>query len=259
MELQSVTRNIIAQNKRWMKPQQERLATDIEKINNKLRQLQKTATTRGLTDKQVKFKADLEKDFVAKQELIAQFDDVFDKIQKAKSIEELSALYNKLNLTTDMRNALQDLAKSMDETKVRINNAMDMMAEMPTTKSPNNYLMRIFNRRKIESERDGFKNILMNWYRQNPQIISKGDDGLFKKQEMATDPVSVERRANETIDNILGETDEDAVDAIFTGFGRSGPLVSRRLNIPNHLIKDYIVTDIKEVMIAYTNRVGPRI
>ena len=259
MELQSVTRNIIAQNKRWMKPQQERLSTDIEKINNKLRQLQKTATTRGLTDKQVKFKADLEKDFVAKQELIAQFDDAFEKIQNAKSIEELSALYNKLNLTTDMRNALQKLAKDMDETRARIDNAMDMMAEMPTTKSPNNYLMRIFNRRKIESEREGLKNILMNWYRQNPQVISKGDDGLFKRQELATDPVSVERRANETIDNILGETDEDAVDAIFTGFGRSGPLVSRRLNIPNHLIKDYIVTDIKEVMIAYTNRVGPRI
>ena len=35
MELQRVTRNIIAQNKRWMKPQQEKLATDIEKEEKK--------------------------------------------------------------------------------------------------------------------------------------------------------------------------------------------------------------------------------
>ena len=259
MELQSVTRSIIEQNKRWMRPQQDRLSTDIEKITNKLKSLQKTATTRGLTNKQVKFKADLEKDLVGKQNLIAQFDDAFDKIQNAKSIDELALLYKELDLTADMRNALQDLAKAMDDTRARINNAMDMIDEMPSVKSPSNYLMRIFNRRKIESDREGLKNILMNWYRENPQIIVKGDDNLFKRQELATDPVSVERRANETIDNILGETDEDAVDAIFTGFGRSGPLVSRRLNIPNHLIKDYIVTDIKEVMIAYTNRVGPRL
>jgi len=259
MELQSVTRSIIEQNKRWMRPQQDRLSTDIEKITNKLKSLQKTATTRGLTNKQVKFKADLEKDLVGKQNLIAQFDDAFDKIQNAKSIDELALLYKELDLTADMRNALQDLAKAMDDTRARINNAMDMIDEMPSVKSPSNYLMRIFNRRKIESDREGLKNILMNWYRENPQIIVKGDDNLFKRQELATDPVSVERRANETVDNILGETDEDAVDAIFTGFGRSGPLVSRRLNIPNHLIKDYIVTDIKEVMIAYTNRVGPRL
>jgi hypothetical protein len=259
MELQSVTKSIVEQNKRWMRPQQDRLSTDIEKINNKLKQLNKTSTTRGLTNKQVTFKSDLEKELVMKQDLVGRFDDAFDKIQNAKSIDELALLYKELDLTADMRSALQDLAKAMDETKSRINNAMDMMDEMPSVKSPNNYLMRIFNRRKIESDREGLKNILMNWFRENPQIIVKGDDKLFKKQELATDPVSLERRANETIDNILGETDEDAVDAIFTGFGRSGPLVSRRLNIPNHLIKDYIVTDIKEVMIAYTNRVGPRL
>ena len=115
-----------------------------------------------------------------------------------------------------MRNALQDLAKAMDDTRARINNAMDMIDEMPSVKSPSNYLMRIFNRRKIESDREGLKNILMNWYRENPEIIVKGDDNLFKRQQLATDPASVERIANETIDNILGETDEDAVDAIFT-------------------------------------------
>ena len=259
IELQSVTKNIIAQNKRWMTPQRDKLVTQIERVNNKLKQLNRTATTRGLTNKQVKLKESLEKELVDYQTFMGKFDDAFEQINNAKSIDDLALLYKDLDLTPDMRRALQDLAKSMDETKSRIDNALEMIQRMPSTKSPNNYLMRIFNRRKIEQDREGLKTILVNHYRENPQVISKGDDGLFKYQELATDPASLERRANETIDNILGETDEDAIDAIFTGFGRTGPLVSRRLNIPNHLIKDYIVTDIKELMIAYTNRVAPRI
>ena len=99
----------------------------------------------------------------------------------------------------------------------------------------------------------------MAHFRENNEIIRVGDDGLFKVVKLATDDASVAKRADQTIDNILGETDEDAIDAIFTGFGRSGPLMSRRLNIPNSKIKDYIVTDIKELMIGYTGRVAPKI
>ena len=259
IELQSVTKNIIEQNKRWMTPQKDKLVTQIEKVNNKLKQLNKTAVTRGLTNKQVKYKDSLEKELVDYQNFIAKFDDAFEQIDNAKSIDDLALLYKDLDLTPDMRRALQDLAKAMDDTKARIDNALEVIAGTPLIKSPNNYFMRIFNRRKIETDREGFKNKLIQGFKENPRIFTKGDDGLFKIQEMATDPVSLERRANDTIDTILGETDEDAIDAIFTGFGRTGPLVSRRLNIPNHLIKDYIVTDIKEIMIAYTNRVGPRI
>ena len=259
IELQSVTKNIIAQNKRWMTPQRDKLVTQIEKVNNKLKQLNRTATTRGLTNNQVKYKDSLEKELVDYQNFIAKFDDAFEQIDNAKSIDDLALLYKDLDLTPDMRRALQDLAKAMDDTKARIDNALEVIAGAPSTKSPNNYFMRIFNRRKIETDREGFKNKLIQGFKENPRILTKGNDGLFKIQEMATDPVSLERRANDTIDTILGETDEDAIDAIFTGFGRTGPLVSRRLNIPNHLIKDYIVTDIKEIMIAYTNRVGPRI
>ena len=259
MELQSVTRSIIEQNKKWMTPQRDRLSQDIEKVTNKLKQLNKTATTRGLTKNQVKFKKDLEDELVMKQTIIGKFDDAFEKINNAKNIEELALLYNQLDLTPDVRAALKKLSKDMDETRGRIDNALEVLDRGVTKESTGNYLMRIFNRRAIETDRDGFKAILYKWFKDNNEVIVKGDDGLFKFQELSTEPSAVERRVNETIDNILGETDEDAVDAIFTGFGRSGPLVSRRLNIPNALVKDFIVTDIKELMIAYTNRVAPKI
>jgi|TARA_R100001463_G_scaffold5943_4_gene19938 hypothetical protein len=259
MKLQSVTQSIIAQNKKWMTPQRDSLAKDIEKVTNKLKQLNRTATTKGLTKDQVKFKKDLEDELVMKQDVIGKFDDAFDKINNAKDVEELALLYNQLDLTPLMRSALKDISKAIDETRGRIDNALELLERGVSKESTGNYLMRIFNRRAIEADRDGFKAILYKWFKENNEVIVKGDDGLFKFQELSTEPAAVERRVNETIENILGETDEDAIDAIFTGFGRSGPLVSRRLNIPNALVKDFIVTDIKELMIAYTNRVAPRI
>ena len=258
MELQSVTRSIIQQNKKWMEPQLNKETIGIEKINNKLKALNKTQASRGLTKKQLEFRTSLEKQLVESQDKQAALQDLFDKIEEANSIEELALLYDKLRLTEKMSDGLQTLSKSMQETSVRITNALDVL-KSKGTKSPNNYLMRIFNRRKIEQDTNAFKQILIKYFKENPEVISKNDDGLFVRQQLATDPASLDRRAQETIDNILGETDEDSVDAIFTGYGRSGPLISRRLDIPNSLIKDYIVTDIKEIMIAYTNRVAPRI
>ena len=99
----------------------------------------------------------------------------------------------------------------------------------------------------------------MKWFRENPETYKMQDDGSVELIRMPTDPESLSKRADETINNILGETDEDAIDAIFTGFGRSSSLLSRRLDIPNELVSDYIVKDAKEVMIAYTSRVAPKL
>ena len=258
MQLQSVTKGIINQNKKWMTPQLDKFTKRVEDLNNKLKNLNKTATTRGLTNKQVELKEVLEKELIDAQDSQAALQDLFNKIDNSNSIEDLSTLYNQLNLTDDMRRALAANSKAMDETRARIDNALDVL-QSKSEKSPNNYLMRIFNRRKIGQETEAFKKILVNYFRDNPEIISKDKDGFFVRQELATDPISLDKRAQDTIDNILGEVEEDTIDAIFTGYGRSGPLVSRRLNIPNHLIKDFIVTDIKEVMISYTNRVAPKI
>tara|TARA_R110000796_G_scaffold206924_1_gene323283 strand:+ start:1 stop:2628 length:2628 start_codon:yes stop_codon:yes gene_type:complete len=257
--LESLTENIIEQNQRWMRPQLDSAVARIEATNQKLRSLGKIASTRGLTNKQVKFQASLEKQLVGLQEVAERFDNYFSKIDDAKNVDDLAALFNDLDLTDDMRLALGKAGDDLISARARVNNAQEMIDRAPPTVSQNSYLTRIFNRRRIVKERDAFRKILVDWFRANPEQISKGDDGLFKVDILPTDDASLIARADRTIDNILGETDEDAVDAIFTGIGKSGPLVSRRLNIPNKLIKDFIVTDIKEVMIAYTNRVAPKI
>lgn len=222
----------------------------------------KRSTSRpdGLSAKQMEFKKALEEELLAAQKEKERFALLFEEINKARSVDELASLYKTLDLTPKMREALGDLGKAMDETRVRIDNASELL-ERAAKGGPRSsrYFPRFFNRRAIEANREAFRGILTDWFRKNPEIVRRDKNGLFQIEQLATDPASLQKRADDTINNILGQTDEDAVDAIFTGYGRSGPLISRRLDIPNELVKDFMVTDVKELMISYTNRVGSRL
>jgi len=260
-QMVSVTNSIIEQNKRWMGAEIEKLNAKILPKRETLAKLDNESVQRGLTAKQIDLQRKLREEIGTLDERILRFEDMFEKINRAESVEELADLYNQLDLTPAMRSALSDLGKAMDETRAKIDNFMEAInyakgkGETPRKR----YFPRFFNRRKIEEDRIGFKGILISWYRQNPERYVPQKDGSVKLVKMATDPESLSKRADETIENILGETDEDAVDAIFTGFGRSSSLLSRRLDIPNELVADYIIKDAKEVMIAYTSRAAPKL
>jgi hypothetical protein len=258
-ELVSITQSIIAQNKKWMTGHVDILNQRLLKKEATLDKLQSTFTSRGLTKNQQKLRDDLNKEVSDLRKRLDYFQDRMDIIDAARGVDEVLEELNKLDLTPDMLDGLGNLQKAMNDTRKRAENASEMIERSRGMDTPTNYLFRIFNRRKIEQDREGLKSILMAHFRENNEIIRVDDTGLFKVVKLATDDASVAKRADQTIDNILGETDEDAIDAIFTGFGRSGPLMSRRLNIPNSKIKDYIVTDIKELMIGYTGRVAPKI
>lgn len=257
-ELVSVVEGIIQQNRTWM----ARGLNDIaDQLSSKIRlfdNLDVEETSRGLTDAQIRLRDDLRFEISNLQQTQQRFERAFEKIEAARTVDELASLYNDLDLTPSMREGLQKLGQAMDEIRARIENAR-MVIERGAGRETRRYFPRFFNRRAIEQNRDQFRGILISWYRQNSEIMVKGNDGLYSFQKLSTDPAELAKRANDTIDTILGEIDDDAVDAIFTGLGRSGPLMSRRLNIPNDLIKDFIITDAKEVMIAYTQRVAPRL
>lgn len=271
-QIVSVTNSIIAQNKRWMSQQIDNLNESIESNKNILAQLDSRSERRNVTDESPNASDNIIKaieadsrrkllDQIAVDEkAISEFESLFKLINDAKSVEELQDLYNKLDLTFPMSKGLENLRKAFDDTKAKIDGYMEAIEYRKSKRGkPSRHFPRFFNRRKIEQERDAFKGILMKWFRENPETYKMQDDGSVKLVKMPTDPESLSKRADETINNILGETDEDAVDAIFTGFGRSSSLLSRRLDIPNELVSDYIVKDAKEVMIAYTSRVAPKL
>ena len=259
-QIVSVTNSIIAQNKRWMGQEIAKINKSIDPKRATLSKLDAESAQRGLTAKQIDLQKKLRDELGTLEEKLMRFEDFNQRINNAGSVEELASLYDKLDLTPAMREGLEKLGKAFDDTKAKIDGYMEAIEFKKGQARPRQrYFPRFFNRRKIEEDREAFKGILMKWYRQNPETYSMQKDGSVKLVKMPTDPESLSMRADQTIETILGETDEDAVDAIFTGFGRSSSLLSRRLDIPNELVSDYIIRDAKEVMIAYTSRVAPKL
>ena len=263
-DIVSTINNIIAQNSKWMSGQADFLKEMMAAKKQQIDILAAQQSQRGLTKNQDKLLRQLESEYSKMDMSVKEFDELFDLINGAESVEELAGLYDRLNLTMPMREALPKLREQMDATAARIKIAKEAI-DFRNLKSQNapkgmkRHFPRFFNRRKIEADRDAFTGILIKWFRENPERYVPQPDGSIKKVSASTAPEELAKRAEQTVNNILGETDEDMLEAMFTGFGRSSPLMSRRLDIPNHLVADFIIKDVKEVMIAYTARVAPKI
>lgn len=260
----SVVNSLIRQNKKFMDRELKKLNKSIDSKQKIFDDLSAKSSSRGLTQKQQDLLDKLSEELPPLKERADNFNAQYEKINNAKDVEELSNLYDQLDLTPAMAEAMPKLRKAMDETGERIRQykeAIDFRKGKfeNAPESMGRHFPRFFNRRVIEERREEFLGILVKWFRENPENYVPQPDGSIKKVAMSTDPAELAKRADQTINNILGETDEDAIDAMFTGFGRSSPLMSRRLDIPNELVADFIVKDVKEVLIAYTSRVAPKI
>ena len=263
-EMISVTNSIIAQNRRWMTGASEKLRKQTQKKIDILESLRAQASSRGLSEKQLELQKKLESEIEGSLAKIDKFEEQLELINNARSVEEIGDIYKQLDLTPSMFDALGDLSKAMNDTRVKIQGYLDAIefrkakyAGKPS--GLKRHFPRFYNRRAIEADREGFFGILAKHFRENPEDYVTQPDGTVKYIKYSTDPAEIAKRVNQTIDNILGQTDEDMLDAIFTGFGRSSPLMSRRLDIDNALIADFLVKDVKSVMIAYTSRVAPKI
>ena len=127
------------------------------------------------------------------------------------------------------------------------------------------FFPRYWSTSKIKANRDAFKQILINWYTDNPTVVVKKADGTLEQTQAltpdeiarATDPEKVANRAEETIKNILNERSTLTEDGMaFYGYGKSKHFRHRTLDIPNKLVADFIETNPVQVMRVYTLRVA---
>jgi len=127
------------------------------------------------------------------------------------------------------------------------------------------FFPRYWSTSKIKANRDVFKQILINWFTDNPTIVVKKADGTLEQTQAlsldeiarATNPEKVANRAEETIKNILNERSTLTEDGMaFYGYGRSKHFRHRTLDIPNKLVADFIETNPVQVMRVYTLRVA---
>ena len=92
--------------------------------------------------------------------------------------------------------------------------------------------------------------------RELPDIRSR--QPAVVKRDLSTDPEAIQKRVDETIDEIIGLSDPANDMNAYYGAGKSKHFRHRKLDIPNALVYEFIQNDPLAVMKAYTQRVAPQ-
>jgi len=139
----------------------------------------------------------------------------------------------------------------------------------PPYTQPEEFMQRIWLRDVMIARRDELIGIFAKWFTQHPTIIRKG-----KIQHLSTDPVAIKKRAENAFDEILGieaaflDGDglagwgmlkvKDAQGKVISQHWQAGvrPLMQRKIDIPNHLVKDFISSDTPQLMRDYHMRMS---
>ena len=149
------------------------------------------------------------------------------------------------------------MSDELDDARAQLEELSQMGPITPANEDV--YRPRYWDRDAITNEREGFKNVLVDWYRENPEtVIYNEKSKKYEKVTLQSDPESLARRADETIDNILGQSDPLDPDAGYFGMGKSKHFKHRTLDIPNSLVLNYIERNPVKIMKAYVHRTAPK-
>ena len=149
---------------------------------------------------------------------------------------------DELNATLASRQSI------LDETRFELENPM--LAEKEEA-----FLPRYWNMGEVRKNRQELKDILINWYEQNPYIIRFSDETMkWERIDLPADRDAIAKRADETIETILGNRTDPEGQNVFTGAGRPSALRSRQLDIPNSLVFKFIEQNPVNVMSSYASR-----
>ena len=182
------------------------------------------------------------------------------KLDEAKSFDDLMALRSQLDLTFDMAQGLDKLKQGIDDLAEQIDSYKQYIDTVDADPKSRVHFPLVYNRKAIRASREAFEAKLRAHFKANNTItVFDQNTNKFQKVELATDPASIEQRARQATDTILDEVDDDDIEMMTGGMGRSGMLGPRRIGIDPSLIEDFIVTDVRDLMIAYSDRVGGKI
>ena len=172
-----------------------------------------------------------------------------------KEIADLNSSLDNIRKTSDEADLVQGRVRTLEN---RRNGLSTMKDQFDDDIARDSFFPRFFNAKAIRQRREEFSTILYDWYTKNPYKYEVNSRGETVKVELSTKPEKIQERVDQTIDNILGESDPLNLDNISFGAGRSKHFRSRELNIPNRLVMDFMMTDPLAVMKTYAARVEPR-
>jgi len=251
--------DIATWNKTWM-------ANTIKKIDDglvadrvTLSDLQKVFDERGLTPKQSKLYNDLKARVQNGDDRIANFNNLTDKINAAKTADDVLAIRKELDMTEKMSDAMTDLSKAIGELRTRIDNVTSAADKPIVDAAAEPFFPRFYNLDKIRQNKEAFTKIIMEEFSKKPYVYEydpvKGD---YVRKELSSDPAMVRARAERTVNNILSENDPVDAGDVVAGLGRSKHFRHRKLDVPTSAIIDYIELNPVSVLNSYNARVNPR-
>ena len=251
--------DITAWNKRWMQKQINYINSKTADSRKILADLNATAEIRGLTKKQLKLQQDLESRIKSADESLAYYNGLTEKINAAKTVDDLMAIRKELDVTEKMADAMDTLSTAIEELRAKIDRANSVIEaqKMEPPKEP--FFPRFYKVEKIRKNREAFTKILMREFEKNPYVWDyDAATGDYVRVKLSTDPVKLRERAESTVNKILGETDPVGSGDVVPGLGRSKHFRGRSLDIPTSAIMDYIELNPVSVLNSYNARVRPR-
>lgn len=258
-EYESVMIDITAWNQKWMGKTIDFLSNQVAKDRLIFDKLDATYKTKGLTKKQEKYYNDLNNRIADAEKTIAEFQDLTAKLEAAKSVDDLIALKDSLDVTPKMAAAMDNLSDGIEALSRRIDGAKAAIDAANIEPKLEPFFARFFKFDKIRANREAFIKILMREFEKNPYVydfnIETGDYVLIK---LSVDPVELRKRAESTTNKILSEGDPVESGDVIPGLGRSKHFRHRNLNIPTSAIIDYVETNPVSVLASYNARVRPR-
>lgn len=245
----------------------DNVITDIIKSNRDFLETQVTKNLDKIDDLEAKFKSKgltkNQQDLLTK--LRAERDAYSTALEASYNIRSSSDVLNYVNnikASVKQEKALTNLVKHLDNMKARYDNLqsyLDGSAVEKGLREP--FFPRYFNRQYIAKNRDKFVSVLTREYQENP-LVWKWDNKTkrYVQVRLDADYQSAKLRAEQTTDEILDMVDDDGFndEYAYFGAGKSKHLLHRKLDISNSKLQEFMITDLKQVLIAYNSKVAPK-
>ena len=237
-----------------IKSNREYLESQVTKLDGFIDTMDKTQKTKGLTDAQLKRREQLLSD---KTKLSTALEASY----MVRSIDDAIRMIDDLSVTPKQKSAIEKLDGHIAEMKERLDNVNSYLDGSAVEKGlRENFFPRYFDRRKIAANRETFEDILTQHYMEEPFVWGWDEKTKrYVKKMLDNDRASAQRRAKQTTDEILELVDDDGFEQFaYFGKGRSKHLLHRALDIPNSKVQEFMVTDLKQVLVAYNEKVAPK-
>jgi hypothetical protein len=205
----------------------------------------------------------MKKDDVIFDNKLAQLTEKIQTEALTKPISDIKIKYYYRQLER-MKSEYKNIKDQLDEF------AKDDLA--PPYTQPEEFFQRVWLRDVMMERSDELIGIFVKWFTEHPTIIRKG-----KVKYLSTDPAAIKKRAIEAFHTILNlETNfldgdgiagwgllkiKDAKGKVVRTHFKAGvrPLMSRKIDIPNKLVKPFISTDMPQLMRDYHMKMSNRI